>query len=145
MTQTPVGADLLQSLQIITELAVDTVGEHLEVLAVDNVALPVEEPGWDLVLGWVLEDRDNALEFFGGKLAGAAEKMLVCGHNADCSMIGMDIRCVVRNGGVVGIVPLVEVDIGLLADQVAVSATDTLDLGHGVHDLLLAIDLHIVR
>jgi len=37
--------------------------------------------------------------------------------------------------------PLVEVDIGLLADQVGVTATDTLDLGQGVHDLLLAIDL----
>ena len=40
-----------------------------------------------------------------------------------------------------GDVPLVEVDVGLLADQVAVAATDTLDLGQGVHDLLLAIDL----
>jgi hypothetical protein len=41
-----------------------------------------------------------------------------------------------------GDVPLVEVNIGLLADQVAVSATDTLDLGQGVHDLLFAIDLY---
>lgn len=40
-----------------------------------------------------------------------------------------------------GAVPLVEVDIGLLADQVGVAATDTLDLGQGVHDLLLAINL----
>lgn len=46
-------------------------------------------------------------------------------------------RCAGWEGGV----PLVEVDVGLLADQVAVSATDTLDLGQGVHDLLLAIDL----
>lgn len=37
--------------------------------------------------------------------------------------------------------PLVEINIGLLADQVAVSATDTLDLGQGVHHFLLAIDL----
>ena len=80
VTQTPVGADLLQTLQIITELAVDSVGEHLAVLAVDDVALSVEEPGWDLVLGWVLEDGDDALEFFGGKLAGAVDHdMLVCG------------------------------------------------------------------
>jgi len=47
-----------------------------------------------------------------------------------------------RGGGVLaGDVPLVEIDIGLLADQVGVAATDTLDLGQGVHDLLLAIDL----
>ena len=42
-----------------------------------------------------------------------------------------------------GDVPLVEVDIGLLADQVGVAATDTLDLGQGVHDLLLAIDVRV--
>lgn len=71
MTQTSVGADLLQSLQILTELAVHTVGQGLVVLAVDDVALSVEEPGGDLVLGWVLDDGDDTLEFFGGELAGA--------------------------------------------------------------------------
>lgn len=44
-----------------------------------------------------------------------------------------------------GRVPLVEVDIGLLADQVGVTATDTLDLGQGEHDLLLAINLLCMR
>lgn len=71
MTETTVGADLLQALEILTELGVDTVGEDLVVLAVDNVALPVEEPGRDLVLSGVLDDGDNALKLFGGKLAGA--------------------------------------------------------------------------
>ena len=42
-------------------------------------------------------------------------------------------------------VPLVQVDIGLLANQVGVTATDTLDLGQGVHDLLLAIDVGIEK
>lgn len=49
MSQTAVSADLLQALEIVTELAVDAVGEDLGVLAIDNVALPVEEPGWDFV------------------------------------------------------------------------------------------------
>ena len=40
-------------------------------------------------------------------------------------------------------VPLVEIDIGLLADQVGVAATDTLDLGQGVHDLLLAVNIGV--
>ena len=44
MTETTVGPDLLQALEVITELGVDTVGKDLPVLAVDNVALPVEEP-----------------------------------------------------------------------------------------------------
>ena len=38
-------------------------------------------------------------------------------------------------------VPLVEIHVGLLADQVAVAAAHTLDFGQGVHDLLSAIDL----
>jgi len=107
VAETSVGTDLLQSLEIVTELGVDTVGEDLEVLAVDNVALSVEEPRGDLVLGGVLDDGDNALELFRGEFT---------------STLG-------------------EVDIGLLADQVGVAATDTLDLGQGVHDLLLAINL----
>ncbi len=44
--------------------------------------------------------------------------------------------------GLGGDVPLVEIDICLLADQIAVSATYTLDLREGIHDLLLAIDLN---
>ena len=72
MPQTTVGADLLQSLEIVTELAVDAVGEDLVVLAVHDVALTVEEPRGDLVLGWVLDDGDDTLELFGGEFTGAA-------------------------------------------------------------------------
>ena len=131
VSETTVGADLLQALKILTELAVDAVGEDLRVLAIDDVALPVEEPGGDLVCGGnvnglirfargservgrilrtlqrVLEDGDDALELFGSEVTGT----------------------------------LAEVDIGLLADQVGITATDTLNLGHGVHDLLLSIDV----
>jgi hypothetical protein len=39
--------------------------------------------------------------------------------------------------------PLAEVNIGLLADQVGVTTTNTLDLGQGVHDFLLAIDVGV--
>lgn len=61
MTETTVSADLLQALQVITELGVDTVGQDLGVLAVDNIALSVEEPGGDLVLSRVLDDGDDSL------------------------------------------------------------------------------------
>lgn len=39
--------------------------------------------------------------------------------------------------------PLVEVNIGLLADQVGVATSDTLDLGQGVHDLALSINVSV--
>jgi len=68
--ETPVGANLLEALEVLAELRVDAVGQDLVVLAVDNVALAVEEPRGDLVLGRVLEDRDDALELFRGELSG---------------------------------------------------------------------------
>lgn len=40
-------------------------------------------------------------------------------------------------------IPLVKVHIGLLADKVGVTTTDTLDLGEGVHHLLLSIDVGV--
>lgn len=43
------------------------------------------------------------------------------------------------------VVPLVQIDIGLLADQVGVSAADTLDLGQGVHNLLLSVDIGVEK
>jgi hypothetical protein len=73
VTETAVRADLLQALEILTVLAVKTVGEGVGVLAVNDVALSVEEPGGDLVLGGVLEDGDNTLEFFGGKFTSTIE------------------------------------------------------------------------
>jgi hypothetical protein len=126
VTETTVSADLLEALEILTELGVDTVGEDLSVLAVDNVTLPVEEPGGDLVclvldgeicrdqvakhtLQGVLDDGDNTLKL---------------------------LRCEVTGA-------LAQINIGLLADQVGVAATDTLDLGQGVHDLLLSIDVRV--
>ena len=81
--QTTVSADLLQPLEVLTELAVDAVGQDLSVLAVHNVALTVEEPGRDFVLGRVLDDGDDALEFFRGELAGTAE-CCVSLHGALC-------------------------------------------------------------
>lgn len=73
MTKTTMSADLLQAFQIITKLGVNTVGENLRVFAIDDIALTIEEPGWDLVLGWVLDDGDDSLEFFGGEFTGTVK------------------------------------------------------------------------
>ena len=71
MTETTVSTDLLEAFQIVTELGVDTVSENLGVLTIDDIALSVEEPGWDLVLGWVLDDGNDSLELFGGEFTSA--------------------------------------------------------------------------
>ena len=70
--QTAMRTDLLQPLQILTQLAVHAVGQDLAVFAVHDVALTVEEPDGDFVLGRVLDDGDDTFEFFGSEVAGAA-------------------------------------------------------------------------
>lgn len=47
--------------------------------------------------------------------------------------------------GVKARVPLVQIHVGLLANQVGVSATDTLDLGQGVHNLLLSVNIGVEK
>lgn len=75
VTETTVGADLLQALEILTDLAVEGVGDDLGVLAIGDVALSVEEPGGDLVLGGGLEDGDDTLELFGGEFTSAVKEI----------------------------------------------------------------------
>jgi hypothetical protein len=70
VTETTVGADLLQTLEIVTELGVDTVGEDLVVFAVNNILLSVEEPGGDFELSGVLDDGDETLELIGVEVTG---------------------------------------------------------------------------
>lgn len=69
--KTTVSADLLQPLQVITELRVNAVRQDLRVLAIDDVPLPVQEPRRDLELRRVLDDSDETLELIRVKLASA--------------------------------------------------------------------------
>jgi hypothetical protein len=71
----------------------------LRVFAIDDIALTIEEPGWDLVLGGVLDDGNNSLEFFGGELTSTVF-LLVFG---------------VEEGVGKPFIPLVEINISLLA------------------------------
>lgn len=126
VTETTMGADFLQALQIVTELRVDTVGKDLVVFAVHNILLPVQEPCWDFVLGGVLDDGDDTLELIGVELTSSV----------------WGVRCQVHTLKDMD-APLVEVNIGLLADQVGVPSSNTLDLGQGVHDLALSINVGV--
>jgi len=109
VTETTVSTDLLQAFQILAKLAVDTVGQNLRVLAIDDIALPVEKPRRNFVLSGVLNDGDNPLQFFRGEFTS----------------------------------PLVQVNIGFLADQVGITTSNALDFGETVHDLLLAFHVRV--
>lgn len=109
VTDTTVRLDFLQSLQIITQLRVNVVGQKLTALAVDNVLLSVEEPVWDLEFGRVLQDGHDSLKLIGVQLTS----------------------------------PLAKIDISLLADNVGISSTNTLDLSESVLNLDLAVNVGV--
>jgi len=111
VTETTVRANLTKPLQILTELGVHGVRDDLSVGAVLDVSLPVKEVDGDLVGKGVLDDIDQLVDFFLGKLTGA----------------------------------LVHVNIGLLADNVSESATNTTNLGQGEHDLMTTFDVGVVH
>lgn len=72
----------------------------------------------------VLDDGDNAFEFFASKLTGAVFRCQLF------RLFAFDLMVLC--------IPLVEVDVGLLAHQVGVALAHTLDLGQGEHDFLPA-------
>lgn len=71
--------NLLQPLQILPQFAFHTVSQDLRVLAIHNVSLSIEKPGRNFVLGWVIDDGHNPLEFFRCDFSGSgANKFLKC-------------------------------------------------------------------
>lgn len=71
VSKATVGADLLETLEILAELVVERVRGDLRVLAVLVVLLSVEEPVGYLVLARVRHDRDDAVDLLLGQLTGA--------------------------------------------------------------------------
>merc|ERR1712033_22283 len=64
VTKTPVGTDLLESLEVLTHLVVQAVGEDLTEFPVLDILLSVEEPVGDLVLTRIVHDRHDPLHLF---------------------------------------------------------------------------------
>lgn len=71
VSDTSVSSDLLQSLQVISQFRFQVVSKDVVVFTVDLVLLSVQEPSWDLIVGWVLHNGDNSLQFFLGQFTGS--------------------------------------------------------------------------
>jgi len=63
--------DLLQSLEILSELGVDLVRNELAPGSFLGVVLSVQEPFWDIIFGWSSEDVINLLNFSFSDLSGS--------------------------------------------------------------------------
>lgn len=150
-------ADLLEALEVLAHFAVELVRQQVRVLAIDDVParaspkreqegkrrgvregnslLPVDEPLGDLELERVLHDRDDALELVRVELAGTGEARACREHEGEGE--GASSSVSVRPARFYPLqatpnTPLAEVDVSLLANQVRIAATNTLDLGQGV-------------
>ena len=130
--ETTVSPDLLQPLEVVAELGVDAVGEGLAVLAVDDVLLPVKEPGGDLVLRRVLLRKTSRVSAAGGhthSLLGALTMMVtIRSSSSEVSSPALMKLLAQSVPGKIGsysreFVPLGEIDIGLLEDKVGVLRT----------------------
>ena len=69
MPKTTVRTDLLQPLEVVTELGVDGVGQNLAVLAIDDILLSVKEPSRDFELCGVLDNGYDTLKLIGVEFA----------------------------------------------------------------------------
>ena len=65
--------DLLQALQVLTQLAVHAVCQDLRILAIHYVTLAIKEPSGDLVLSRVLNNGNDAFEFLGSDFTGSEQ------------------------------------------------------------------------
>lgn len=127
MSQTSVSSDLLESLQVLSELSVNTVGDELRPVAFTDISLSVEEPLGDVVvsgLGKNVVDLINVLFF----------QLTSSKGNRQVRPRLMTFLCL----------PLVKVDLSDLEDEVSESSADTLDGLKGEHSLALTVDVCVL-
>lgn len=61
----------LESFKIFTEFAIELIGKQLTVFTIYKITLSVQEPCWNLVLCWVLQDCDDSFELIGIEFTGS--------------------------------------------------------------------------
>jgi len=71
VTKSTMGSDLLESLEIITELDIEIVGNDLRGLSVLDILLSVEEPVWDLELAGMVDDCNDFVDLLVCELSGS--------------------------------------------------------------------------
>jgi len=71
VTQTTVCPNLLEPLNVISQLSIKVLGKDLSVLARLEILLTIEEPKRNLELAWVLNNGYEFLNFIGGEFSAA--------------------------------------------------------------------------
>ena len=71
MSDTLVTSDLVQSFDIFSEFGLKDVRSNLEILSFLVILLSVEEPSWDSVSFWIVDDVGNTITLGFGQLSGS--------------------------------------------------------------------------
>ena len=79
MSQTSVSSDLLESLQILSELGVNTVGDELRPVALTDISLSVEEPLGNVVVSGLGKNVVDLFNVCFSQLTSSKEKMFGVG------------------------------------------------------------------
>jgi len=77
VTQSTVDTNLLQTLQILTQLVIQVIGKELAELAILAILLTIEEPVGNLVLTRILHDGDDTLQVLLTDIAGTHSQINV--------------------------------------------------------------------
>jgi len=77
VSQTSVSSDLLESLQILSELGVDTVGDELRPVAFTDISLSVKEPLGDVVVSGLGKDVVDLFNVCFSQLTSSTNKLLI--------------------------------------------------------------------
>lgn len=131
MSHTSVSANLLQSFQVLSEFIVECVGKKLTVLPVDDIPLSIEEPVGNFILSRILDNSDNAFEFFSGKLSSTKRQNVVRGLNR-----------LLRSTSACWLVLVQRVN-DLFDNDVRVSSTNAFNLSQREHDFILSVNVGV--
>jgi len=71
VSDTLVTSDLVQSFDIFSEFGLKDVRSNLEILSFLVILLSVEEPSWDSVSFWIVDDVGNTITLGFGQLSGS--------------------------------------------------------------------------
>jgi hypothetical protein len=132
VSETSVGSDLLQSLQIFSELGIKGVGDELSPGSLTNVSLSVQEPLGNVVVGWL---GKNVIDLFDVWFSQLTSSIIIKGFG----LAGFYVRGRVRE------LPFVEIDLSDLEDKVGESSTDTLDGSESEHHLAFTFNVGVLN
>ena len=147
MTKTSMESDLFHSFEIISQLGVEIVRDHLAEVSIFGVSLSVQEPFRDVVVGRSSDNVINLFQIGFCQLSSSIKQNFnYCSNNRNLGLVTEIGRSTVIACFGPGLnLPLVEINLGDLENDVSESATNTFDSSNGKSNLMLSLDVGVLN